>query len=63
MLGVQFEACLRKELETAKDGRDDFVLDFSAEDYDAIVSGWQDKLVRVGEGEQRWGLFQATKPV
>ncbi|CAL8468305.1 g7845 [Coccomyxa elongata] len=59
----QFEACLRKELETAKAGRDDFVRDFSAEDNDAIVSGWQDKLVRVGQGEQRWGLFLATKPV
>lgn len=60
---VQFEACLRKELEIAKASRDDFVRDFSAEDYDAIVSGWQDKLVRVGQGEQRWGLFLATKPV
>ena len=63
MLFLQFEACLRKELETARAGRDDFLRDFSAEDYDAIVSGWQDKLVRVGEGEQRWGLFLATKPV
>ena len=22
----------------------------------------QDKLVRVGDGEQRWGLFKAVKP-
>ena len=26
------------------------------------LSSLQDKLVRVGDGEQRWGLFQAVKP-
>jgi phosphoethanolamine N-methyltransferase len=60
---VQFEACLKKELQTAEAGREDFLRDFSAADLDAIVSGWKEKLVRVGEGEQRWGLFLGTKPV
>lgn len=62
-LVLQFEACLKKELQTAEAGREDFLRDFSAADLDAIVSGWKDKLVRVGEGEQRWGLFLGTKPV
>lgn len=60
---LQFEACLKKELQTAEAGREDFLRDFSAADLDAIVSGWKDKLVRVGEEEQRWGLFLGTKPV
>lgn len=59
---VQFEACLKKELEAARAGREAFERDFSAADYEVIVSGWQEKLIRVGQGEQRWGLFVATKP-
>jgi phosphoethanolamine N-methyltransferase len=59
---VQFEASLRKELERAQAGREAFVAEFSEKDYEAIVGGWQDKLVRVGQGEQRWGLFVARKP-
>lgn len=35
--------------------------DFSVKHYDAIVGGWQDKLVRVADGLQKWGLFMATK--
>ena len=34
---------------------------FSSSDYDDIVNGWQDKLIRVKGGEQRWGLFLAEK--
>nr|KAG5713033.1 hypothetical protein BaRGS_021827 [Batillaria attramentaria] len=36
--------------------------EFCEEDYNYIVNGWKDKLVRVGEGDQRWGLFYAEKP-
>ena len=59
----QFEASLRTEVERAQAGREAFVKEFSEKDYEAIVGGWQDKLVRVGQGEQRWGLFMARKPV
>jgi hypothetical protein len=31
------------------------------EDYDDIVNGWKAKLQRSSAGEQRWGLFIATK--
>ena len=58
----QFEASLRKELEVAQAGREAFVAEFSESDYEAIVSGWQEKLARVAQGEQRWGLFVARKP-
>ena len=36
--------------------------EFSEEDYNYIVNGWKDKVVRAGEGDQRWGLFYAEKP-
>ncbi len=59
---MQFEASLKKELEVAQKGRADFITEFSEKDYTAIVGGWQDKLVRVADGEQKWGLFTAVKP-
>lgn len=62
ILRVQFEASLKRELEVAKKGRADFISEFSEKDYEAIVGGWQDKLVRVADGQQKWGLFTAVKP-
>lgn len=35
--------------------------EFSDEDYLAIVNGWKEKLARSKSGDQRWGLFYATK--
>ena len=62
LLLLQFEASLKRELKAAQEGRAGFVDDFSEKHYDAIVGGWQDKLVRVAGGLQKWGLFTATKP-
>jgi len=55
----QMEASLKREMQTASEEKDKFVKEFSEEDYDYIVSGWQDKLARLNE--QKWGLFTATK--
>ncbi|XP_048253287.1 phosphoethanolamine N-methyltransferase 3-like [Haliotis rufescens] len=41
---------------------DEFIGDFSQKDFDDIVSGWKDTLHQCEEGEQRWGIFHATKP-
>ncbi|KAK9106057.1 hypothetical protein Scep_022901 [Stephania cephalantha] len=41
--------------------KDEFISDFSQEDYDDIVNGWKAKLARSSSGEQRWGLFIAKK--
>ncbi|KAG0534800.1 hypothetical protein BDA96_04G311100 [Sorghum bicolor] len=41
--------------------QDDFLSDFTQEDYDDIVNSWKAKLQRSSAGEQRWGLFIATK--
>lgn len=35
--------------------------EFSEEDYLAIVNGWREKLGRSNSGDQRWGLFYATR--
>ncbi len=39
--GAQFEASLRRELDDANRQQAQFVKDFSQEDYDYIVHGWQ----------------------
>ena len=60
-LRLQFEESLQREVKQAQDMNGAFLEQFSQEDFDAIVSGWNDKLKRVADGEQRWGLFQAMK--
>jgi len=36
--------------------------DFSAADYDELVTGWNNKIHRCALGDQKWGLFYAEKP-
>ncbi|KAJ0466872.1 putative phosphoethanolamine N-methyltransferase [Helianthus annuus] len=57
----QFKEVLRRELERAEKENEEFIHDFTLEDYNDIVGGWKAKLVRTGSGEQRWGLFFAKK--
>ncbi|KAK9091597.1 hypothetical protein Sjap_024774 [Stephania japonica] len=57
----QFLKVLKRELDVIEKEKDDFIRDFSEEDYDDIVDGWKAKLVRSSSGEQRWGLFIAKK--
>jgi phosphoethanolamine N-methyltransferase len=57
----QFLRVLRRELAEVEKNKDAFLADFTQEDYDAIVDGWNAKLKRSSVGEQRWGLFMATK--
>ncbi|KAK1406541.1 hypothetical protein QVD17_41950 [Tagetes erecta] len=57
----QFKDVLRRELERVEKGKEEFIHDFTEEDYNDIVGGWKAKLVRTGSGEQRWGLFFAKK--
>ena len=30
-------------------------------DFDYLVSGWKAKIVRCGDGSQKWGLFYCEK--
>ncbi|CAO2197995.1 unnamed protein product [Urochloa humidicola] len=57
----QFLAILQKELDRFERNKDGFLSDFSQGDYDDIVNGWKAKVQRSSAGEQRWGLFIATK--
>lgn len=57
----QFIQVLQRELNAIEKEKDEFVEDFSEEDYNDIVGGWKAKLIRSSSGEQRWGLFIAKK--
>ncbi|XP_056092994.1 phosphoethanolamine methyltransferase isoform X1 [Rhinichthys klamathensis goyatoka] len=57
----QFIQVIKTELQRAEDMKDEFIQEFSKDDYDAIVKGWTEKLLRCETGDQRWGLFYATK--
>ncbi|CAO2818129.1 unnamed protein product [Amaranthus hypochondriacus] len=57
----QFIKVLQKELNSLEAEKEEFIHDFSVEDYNDIVDGWKAKLVRSTMGEQRWGLFIAQK--
>jgi phosphoethanolamine N-methyltransferase len=59
----QFVQVLKRELEVTEKSRDKFIADFSEDDYNYIVSGWESKLKRCSAGEQKWGLFVAHKPL
>ncbi|KAK6297968.1 hypothetical protein J4Q44_G00310230 [Coregonus suidteri] len=58
---AQFMQVIQTELERAAAMKDEFIKEFSEEDYLAIVNGWSDKLKRSNTGDQRWGLFHATR--
>ena len=58
----QFVKVLKSELEKTKACEAEFIADTTQEDYDDIVNGWSAKIVRCGDGDQKWGLFMATKP-
>lgn len=57
----QFIQVIKSELQRAEEIKDDFIQEFSMEDYDVIINGWREKLQRCETGDQRWGLFYATK--
>ncbi|KAK8924086.1 Phosphoethanolamine N-methyltransferase 1 [Platanthera zijinensis] len=57
----QFVEVLQRELDAVEKNKEEFIRRFSKEDYYEIVDGWKAKLKRSKTGEQRWGLFIATK--
>jgi len=40
----------------------DMLQEFSAADYNDLVTGWNNKIHRCAIGDQKWGLFYAEKP-
>ncbi|XP_023814860.1 phosphoethanolamine N-methyltransferase isoform X1 [Oryzias latipes] len=57
----QFIQVIKDELKKAEAIKEEFIQEFSEEDYLAVVNGWKEKLERSNTGDQRWGLFYATK--
>jgi len=53
---------MRLELDKFRGMREEFVAEFSEQDYTDIAEGWEVKAVRCEEGDQAWGLFTASKP-
>jgi len=51
------------ELARIKPMEEEFVAEFSREDLEYLVSGWKSKVARCLQGDQRWGLFIAKKPL
>uniref|UniRef100_A0AAQ5ZRH9 phosphoethanolamine N-methyltransferase n=1 Tax=Amphiprion ocellaris TaxID=80972 RepID=A0AAQ5ZRH9_AMPOC len=58
---AQFIQVIKTELQRAEAIKDEFIKEFSEEDYYAVVNGWKEKLERSNNGDQRWGLFHATR--
>jgi len=58
-----FISILSSELEIFAQIKDEFLAEFSQDDYDAIMGGWSNKIVRCNGGNQKWGLFIADKPL
>jgi len=58
-----FIPSLERELKLAEEMKEDFLKEFTQDDFAAVVNGWKDKIVRSNAGEQRWGLFYGKKPM
>ncbi|MED6267687.1 hypothetical protein CHARACLAT_014717 [Characodon lateralis] len=58
---AQFIQVMQTELQRAEAIKEEFIQEFSEEDFFAIVNGWREKLERSRSGDQRWGLFHATR--
>ncbi|UJR33599.1 hypothetical protein I4U23_021036 [Adineta vaga] len=57
----KFVECLNMELKRIEANKDDFIQEFSKDDYEHLIEGWHSKLERCAKGDQRWGVFHARK--
>ncbi|KAI9992734.1 hypothetical protein PInf_014602 [Phytophthora infestans] len=57
----QFVGVLKDELTRTLAQKEQFVAETSESDFKYIVDGWEAKIVRCGEGDQKWGLFYGKK--
>ena len=52
---------LGKESDHLKSIKDNFVAEFSMQDYNYLLNSWKEKLTRSKEGHHRWGIMYAEK--
>ena len=57
-----FVKVLKEELKRTYENREQFIEETSEADFNDIIQGWEAKLARCAEGDQKWGLFYAVKP-
>ncbi|XP_061462316.1 uncharacterized protein LOC133374958 isoform X1 [Rhineura floridana] len=55
-------SALTEELQTLERSREQFVQEFSEDEFESMASGWREKVQRCADGDQRWGVFYALKP-
>lgn len=56
-----FVEMLKLEKEKLTAMKEKFVAEFSEKDFDDLINGWNEKLVRCGEGHQVWGKISCEK--
>lgn len=59
----RFLELLQYELHKLNSGREDFLKEFSVEDYTYLKNGWEAKIKRVGDGDQVWCFCYGEKPL
>eukprot|EP00850_Spirogloea_muscicola_P005479 SM000025S08374 [mRNA] locus=s25:347564:350928:- [translate_table: standard] len=59
----QFVGNLRCELAKVEENKTAICEDFSQGEYNTLVNSWKSKLEWCARGDQKWGLFTATKPL
>ena len=57
----QFLDILHRELDDFRKIREEVVEEYSADDFDHICHGWEEKVVRCNHGDQAWGYFVGKK--
>ncbi|XP_033625910.1 phosphoethanolamine N-methyltransferase-like isoform X2 [Asterias rubens] len=57
----QFIEALEGEKTRVENNKEEFMKDFSEDDFKYLIDGWTNKLIRTKAGDQKWGLFLAKK--
>lgn len=52
---------LKQELEAFQESKEDFLSEFTTENFDYLVESWKVKLERTNQGDQKWAIFSAQK--
>merc|ERR1712176_343693 len=56
-----FVEILQMEIKTLMDMKQEFLNDHSEQDFEDLLSGWNDKVKRVTDGTQTWSVFVGSK--
>ncbi|MBB14683.1 hypothetical protein CMK22_05390 [Candidatus Poribacteria bacterium] len=57
----RFLLALETELKHLISIKDEFLQNFTEQDYEDLIQGWEKKIIRAQQGSQKWGYFYAQK--